>query len=127
MEARNWVETGRSAYCRTLEHIAAIQNKDEKNNFNKHLLLHQPEEEGNTNAFQFSLVELHSKPLPRLTSDCCYIHMNKVDVTMNSKAEWRQPTVGRVVVTRELEELQGQQEEGRDGWRGGKARRRDGI
>ena len=126
VEARYWGETGRSAYCRTLEHVAAIHNKDEKNAFSKHLTLHHPEEEGNTGAFQFSLVELHNKPLPRLTSESCFIHHNKVDVPMNSKAEWHQPTVGRVVVTRELEELEGQQQEGSSGRERGSSRRRGG-
>ena len=84
VEAIYWGETGRSAYCRTLEHIAAIKNKDEKNAFSKHLTLHHPEEEGNTSAFQFSLVELHSKPLPRLTRESCYIHNNNVDIPMHN-------------------------------------------
>ena len=110
-----------------MEHIAAIQNKDEKNAFSKHLTLHHPEEEGNINAFKFALVELHNKPLPRLTSESCFIHHNKVDLPMNSKAEWHQPTVGRVVVTRELEELESQQEEGSGGRRGGSTRRRGGM
>ena len=85
-----------------------------------------PEDEGNIEAFKFSLVELHNQPLPRLTSESCFIHLNNVDLQMNSKAEWHQPTVGRVVVTRELQELEGQQEGGRAGQGGGRARRRGG-
>ena len=126
IEARYWGETSRSAYCRTLEHVKAIESRDEKNAFSKHLSLHHPEEEGNTDAFKFSLVELHKQPLPRLTSESCFIHTNTADLPMNSKAEWHQPTVGRVVVTRELQELQGQQEGRRGGQRGDRGRRRGG-
>ena len=35
-----------------------------------------------------------------------YIHRNTAQIQMNSKAEWHQPVVARVVVTRELEELE---------------------
>ena len=126
VEARYWGESSRSGYCRTLEHVKAIESKDDKNAFSKHLALHHPEDEGNIEAFKFSLVELHNQPLPRLTSESCFIHLNNVDLQMNSKAEWHQPTVGRVVVTRELQELEGQQEGGRAGQGGGRARRRGG-
>ena len=80
VEARYWGETSRSAYCRTLEHMKAIESRDEKNAFSKHISLHHPEEEGNKEAFKFSLVELHKQPLPRLTSESCYIHMNTADL-----------------------------------------------
>ena len=83
---------------------AAIRNKDESNAFSKHLAIHHPTEEGNQDAFKFKLMELHSKPLPRLVSESCFIHTKKADIPMNSKAEWHQPMVARVVVTRELEE-----------------------
>ena len=43
---------------------------------------------------------------------------------MNSKAEWHQPAVGRVVITRELEELE--EQEGRRGSQGG-GRSRGGV
>ena len=42
---------------------------------------------------------------------------------MNSKAEWHQPVVARVVVTRELEELEVQGARGR----GARDRRRGGV
>ena len=49
--ATYWGETGDSAYCRTLQHQAAIRNKDESNAFSKHLAIHHPTEEGNQDAF----------------------------------------------------------------------------
>ena len=79
---------------------------DEENAFSKHLAIHHPEREGDVRAFKFTLKEVHSKPLTRLCSESVHIHNNTCDIPMNSKAEWHQPVVARVVVTRELDELQ---------------------
>ena len=116
--ANYWGETGDSGYCRTLQHQAAIRNRDESNAFAKHLMIHHPMEEGNQAAFKFNLVEIHSKPLPRLVSESCFIHKTEASISMNSKAEWHQPMVARVVVTRELDD-QEQAVGGRRGGRGG--------
>ena len=94
------------------------------NAFSKHLEIHHPDQVGNIWAFKFSLLELHQTPLPRLASESCFIHSDKVDIPMNSKAEFHQPAVGRVVITRELEELE--EQEGRRGSQGG-GRSRGGI
>ena len=97
-------------------------NKDENNAFAKHLAIYHPEHEGNRNAFEFKLVEVHNKPLTRLCSESNHIHRSTAQIPMNSKAEWHQPVVARVVVTRELEELEqggraGQRGRGRGGGR----------
>ena len=75
-------------------------------------------EEGNQAAFKFNLVEIHSKPLPRLVSESCFIHKTEANIPMNSKAEWHQPMVARVVVTKELDD-QEQAVGGRRGGQGG--------
>ena len=119
--ATYWGESGDSSYCRTLQHQAAVRNRDESNAFAKHLKIHHPEQEGNQEAFKYTLVEVHAKPLPRLVSESCYIQTRKTDIPMNSKAEWHQPMVARVMVTRELEELElvpGGRRGGRGGGRG---------
>ena len=69
-------------------------------------------------AFMFSLEETHNKPLTRLTSESCHIHGNKADIPMNSKAQWHQRAIGRVVVAQEIQELPDQ--EGRRGHQGGR-------
>ena len=122
--ARYTGESGFSAYCRTLDHQKAVETKDKVNAFSKHLEIHHPDQVGNIWAFKFSLLELHQTPLPRLASESCFIHSDKVDIPMNSKAEFHQPAVGRVVITRELEELE--EQEGRRGSQGG-GRSRGGI
>ena len=104
--ASYWGESGDSGYCRTHQHRDAIGNKDENNAFAKHLAIYHPEHEGDKDAFEFKLEEVHNKPLTRLCSESNHIHRNTAQIPMNSKAEWHQPVVARVVVTRELEELE---------------------
>ena len=106
--ARYWGESGDSGYHRTSQHVTAIRRKDEENAFAKHLAIHHPGRKGDTRAFKFTLEEVHGKPLPRLCSESVHIHNNQCEVPMNSKGEWHQPVVARVVVTRELEELEEQ-------------------
>ena len=74
--------------------------------------------EGNIDAFRFKLVETHSQPLSRLCSESVHIHTSEAQIPMNSKAEWHAPVVPRVVVTRELEELEQQGGAGRGRGRG---------
>ena len=64
-------------------------------------------------AFRFTLEEVHRKPLNRLCSESVHIHNNKCAIPMNSKAEWHQPAVARVLVTMELDELKVQGDPGR--------------
>ena len=69
-------------------------------------------------TFRFSVEEVHSKPLSRLCSESVRIHNDTCEIPMNSKAEWNQPVVARVVASRELEKLEVQ------GAGGGRARGR---
>ena len=124
--ASYWGESGDSAYCRTHQHLDAIGNKDENNAFAKDLTIYHPEHEGNKNAFEFKLEEIHNKPLTRLCSESNYIHRNTAQIQMNSKAEWHQPVVARVVVTRELEELEQGGGEGQRGRGRGRGRQQAG-
>ena len=57
-------------------------------------------------TFRFSVEEVHSKPLSRLCSESVRIHNDTCKIPMKSKVEWHQLVVARVVVTRELEELE---------------------
>ena len=98
-----WGESGDSVYCRCHQHMEAIGKRDENNAFAKHLAIYHPDQAGNKEAFEFRLEEVHNKPLSRLCSESDYIHRSSSQIQMNSKAEWHQPAVPRVVVTRELE------------------------
>ena len=104
--ARYWGESRDSGYCRTLQHMDAIKRKDKDNAFSKHLAIYHQEREGAVLSFRFMVEEVHSQPLSRLCSESVRIHKDTCEIPMNSKAEWHQPVVARVVVTRELEELE---------------------
>ena len=86
--------------------MSAVERRDKENAFAKHLSIYHQEREGDVGSLKFTLEEVHSKPLPRLCSESVRIHNNICEIPMNSKAEWHQPVVARVVVTRELEELE---------------------
>ena len=101
--SRYWGESGDSGYCRTLQHQSAIANKDENNAFVKHLAIHHIDHQGEKEPFKFTLEGVYNQPLPRLCSESCHINTNNVAIPMNSKAEWHQPVIARVVVTRELQ------------------------
>ena len=45
-------------------------------------------------------------PFQGLVSKSCHIHTSEATIPMNSKAEWHQPMVARVVVSRELAKLE---------------------
>ena len=64
-------------------------------------------------AFEFKLEEVHRKPLKRLCSESDFIYRTMSQIQMNSKAEWHQPALPRVVVTRELEETGGAEQAAR--------------
>jgi hypothetical protein len=102
-----WGESGDSAYARCLDHKNDIEKKDLKNAFAKHLMLHHPTEEGKPETFQFKLEKTFQKPAPRQVAEAVKIHNSKADLLLNSKAEWEQPSVDRVTVTREPRQREG--------------------
>ena len=101
--ARYSGESGDSGYLRTSQHVVAIGRRDGENAFSKPLGIHHPEREGDVGAFKFTLEEVHSKALNWLCSESVHIHNNRCEIPMNSKAS---AVLARVVVTRELEELE---------------------
>ena len=52
-------------------------------------------------AFSFRVLRTFNKPLLRLIWEAVRIHGTDATFIMNSRAEWHQPAVDRVVVTRE--------------------------
>ena len=111
--ARYWGESGDSGYCRTKQHVQSIKDRDEENAFAKHLKIYHPDHQGDINAFKFELSGTFSQPLVRQITESVFIHNNSVDIQMNSKSEWLQPMEERVVITRELGELEEQGARGR--------------
>ena len=68
-------------------------------------------------AFQFKVARTFRSSLMRQIWEAVKIHGSKATIVLNSKAEWMQPAIDRIVVTREPQDRQ--QHQG-----GGEERRR---
>ena len=70
------------------------------------------------------MLRTFEKPLERQVAEAVAIQSCKADMVLNSKAEWEQPAVERLIVTRELPEQMGRGggARGRGGGRGRQAR-----
>ena len=97
-------ESGDSGYVRTGEHSTCIERRDLSNAFAKHLADEHPEREGDAKAFSFKVIKTFRKSLYRQVSEAVKIYGCKATIVLNSRAECEQPSIDRVVVTRELPE-----------------------
>ena len=79
---------------------------NKKNAFHKHLEIHHPEQQGKIDAFRFWLGGTYKQSVVRQVTESVYIHSNDAEIVMNSKSEWTQPMEERVIITRELDELE---------------------
>ena len=52
-------------------------------------------------AFQFKVARTFRSSLMRQIWEAVKIHGSKATIVLNSKAEWMQPAIDRIVVTRE--------------------------
>ena len=94
-------ESGDSGYVRTKMHVSSIQRRDRGNAFSKHLEEYHPERDGDFKCFKFEIARTFRKSLLRQIWEAVEIHGCRAQIILNSKAEWEQPVVERVVVTRE--------------------------
>ena len=102
-EARYDGETGRSAYWRTTKsHKPQIMSNADSNGFAKHLQVYHPENIRDPSAFKIKVESNHSKCLERQVKEGTYITNSEADYVINSKSEFHQPSVRRVVTTREV-------------------------
>ena len=58
-------------------------------------------------AFTFKVLRTFNRPLLRLIWEAVLIHGTEATFIMNSRAEWHQPAIDRVVITREPPTSQG--------------------
>ena len=91
----------------------------------KHLLEDHPEATAREvqTAINFEILKTFEKPLERQVAEAVAIQNCKADLVLNSKAEWEQPAVERLIVTRDLPD----QEERRIGVGVGRGRRQRGA
>ena len=102
LESSYWGESGFNGYTRINSHISCIEKGDTNNAFAKHLAEHHPNNIGDTKTFRFKVVRTFKSPLLRQIWEAVKIYGNKADIVMNSKSEWHQPALDRLVVTREI-------------------------
>ena len=95
-------ETGYSGYNRTREHRKDISDKNVKNAFAKHLEIFHPERQGDPSVFKLKVEATYQKCLNRQVSEGVHIANSKADYLMNSKTEFMQPSVSRVIATRQV-------------------------
>ena len=98
-------ESGDSGYARTKQHKESIERRNLDNAFAKHLHEHHPNRAGDFRAFQFKVARTFQRSLVRQIWEAVAIHGCRATFILNSRAEWEQPVVDRVVIQRELPEL----------------------
>ena len=76
--------------------------------FAKHLEDHHQDRMGDKMAFRFKIARTFRSSLMRQIWEAVKIHGSKATIVLNSKAEWMQPAIDRIVVTREPQEQQQQ-------------------
>ena len=106
-------ESGRNAYSRGLEHQADLRNKVQDSPLWKHCLL---EHEGQVQTFKMRVLRCFTSCLDRLCNEAVRITESKAELVMNSKSEWHQAPIRRVVPTHGLQEEQGEYPASREGW-----------
>lgn len=111
-------ESGYSGCTRIEEHTDAIRTGDMSNAFAKHLKEDHPELPNIENAIQFEVLRTFAKPLDRQVAEAVANQSCKANKLLNSKSEWEQPAVERLIVTRDLPDHEG----GRGGGRGRRLR-----
>ena len=123
-DARYEGETGKNCYTRGKQHLDALRLEDEENALWKHCLV---EHNGMKAEFSMKALGTFFSCLVRQINEAVRIEISPADCVMNSKAEWHQAPLVRVVpVTGLLEEQEAgvdpRLEDGRGGRGAGRRR-----
>ena len=103
-------ESGYNAYTRGCEHEDALRLEDQENALYKHCVL---EHGGVKVDFSMRALGSYQSCLVRQVNEAVRIGSSKAECIMNSKAEFHQAPLVRVVTVVGLEEEQGEREERR--------------
>ena len=120
-------ETGRNGYTRGIEHLAAMRLEDDENALWKHC---QIDHDGRIAEFSMTVLRSHRTPLVTQVDEAVRIVISRAECIMNSKSEWHQAPLVRIIPVSGLQEDQGagrgslQQGGERGGRRGGSRGRR---
>ena len=120
-------ETGRNGFTRRSEHLAALRLEDSENALWKHC---QVDHNGVRAEFSMTVVKIHRTALVRQVNEAVRIILSRADCIMNSKSEWHQAPLVRIIPVSGLQEEQGTArgslQQGGERGRGGRGRGRGG-
>ena len=97
IEAAYTGETARNPYSRGLEHLKDLENKSEKSPLWKHCTI---QHEGRTVNFKMEALRSFKYPMVRQVNEGARVRLSKADICMNSKSEFHQPGIVRVIPVR---------------------------
>ena len=97
IEAAYEGETARNPYSRGLEHLKDLENKSEKSPLWKHCTI---QHEGRTVNFKMEALRSFKYPMVRQVNEGARVRLSKADICMNSKSEFHQPGIVRVIPVR---------------------------
>ena len=83
-------ETGRNGYTRGVEHLSALRLED-----------------GTQAEFSMTVLKVHRTPMVRQINEAVRIIISKAECILNSKSEWHQAPLVRVIPMSGLQEDQG--------------------
>ena len=106
-------ETGRNPYSRGLEHQADLRNRKEDSPLWKHCVV---EHNSVQQVFSMKALGTFSSCLSRQTNEAVRILNSKAQTVMNSKSEFQQAPILRVIIARGLELEQGEARGYQQGW-----------
>ena len=107
-------ESGRNGYARGLEHLQGLRTRSIKSPLWKHCILEHSGEEA---TFRMEVVSMHSTCLDRQVHEMVRIGGSEAEVVLNSKSDFQQaPLVRLVATTGLLEEQSPSQETGGRLW-----------
>ena len=90
-------ETARNPYTRGIEHTRDLENKNVKSPLWKHCTFHYG---GRKVSFKMDALRIFKYPMVRQVNEGARVRLTKADICMNSKSEFHQPGIVRVVAVR---------------------------
>ena len=90
-------ETARNPYSRGLEHARDLENESEKSPLWKHCSIQHG---GRKVAFRMDALRSFKYPMVRQVNEGARVRLTKADICMNSKSEFHQPGIVRVIAVR---------------------------
>ena len=98
-------ESGRNGYARGLEHLQGLRTRSIKSPLWKHCILEHSGEEA---TFRMEVVSMHSTCLDRQVHEMVRIGGSEAEVVLNSKSDFQQAPLVRLVATTGLLGEQGE-------------------